>query len=280
MVTPSERPIFILASSQRCGSTLLQRLLNSCPDILIWGEQGGYLNDFLHGYQALLGWGSNYASHREVFFHEGYDHFVACMIPDDNALRNAAARYIIELFGSSAGKHGKAIWGFKEVRCDIQIAVFLQECFPYARFIHLTRNIVDCFISLKHWENDNSSCQEDSPHHWNRRLTEKSIDDWRRINASFLETTDRLKLLLSVRYEDMVADPDCFIAKLAAFLEIEAINFDARVFVKRLYEDNLPAGIDLRTKILPSELDAEERALLSRPDIIEIVSRYGYHIPF
>jgi len=31
-----EKPIFVMGSSQRTGSTLLQRLLNSCPQVMIW----------------------------------------------------------------------------------------------------------------------------------------------------------------------------------------------------------------------------------------------------
>ena len=36
-----EKPVFILSSSWRSGSTFLQRLITHSNEILIWGEAGG-----------------------------------------------------------------------------------------------------------------------------------------------------------------------------------------------------------------------------------------------
>jgi hypothetical protein len=272
VIIPSEYPIFIFASGQRCGSTLLQRILNSCPEILIWGEQHGHLNGFLREYRALLQWEAKYSIHRKIFLREGYDNFVANMVPEDEDLKKAATSYILALFGTTATKYGKSIWGFKEVCYDAQVALFLQQCFPKARFIHLTRNIVDCFISLKHWENEGGT--------WNRRLTEMFIEDWKRVNASFQYLVDKIPQLLYVKYEDMVSDPKGFIETLSWFLGMEVEVFDSRVFIKRLHRTGLSKGVDLRPKILPSDLNAEERALLSSVDIVEIGRSYGYEIQF
>ena len=71
----SDQPLFVLSSGQRCGSTLIQRLLNSNHDILIWGEQHGYLNGFLREYRAFLEWESEYSHHRKTFLQNGYDNF-------------------------------------------------------------------------------------------------------------------------------------------------------------------------------------------------------------
>ena len=269
--TPSERPIFVFASTQRCGSTLLQRLLNSCPDVLIWGEHTGYLNSFIREYQALLEWESRFSSQRKTFLLEGCDNFVPNMVPEDHELMGAAIAHIVALFAVPAAKLGRSIWGFKEVRYGAQVALFLQKCFPKARFIHLTRNIINCFISLKHWE--------DSPDPWNRKWTENSMEDWRRINASFLNVGDRIPNLLSVKYEDMVADPKGFVEELSQFLEIAPDSFDQGVFNRRIHNVG-SAGTAERSKILPSDLNAEERALLSQPSIVEVAKEYGYKIEF
>ena len=37
----SQAPVFILSSAGRTGSTLLQRLLISTRDIMVWGEHDG-----------------------------------------------------------------------------------------------------------------------------------------------------------------------------------------------------------------------------------------------
>ena len=268
----SDQPIFVLASGQRCGTTLIQRLLNSNPDILIWGEQHGYLNGFLREYRALLEWESEYSHHRKTFLQNGYDNFVPNMLPEDIDLRKAAIVHITALFGESASILGRSIWGFKEVRYDAQMALFLFRCFPKARFIFLTRNIIDCFISLKHWEN--------SPGSWNRTWTEIFIEDWKRINASFLNVSNRIPQLMRVRYEDMVKNPKEFIEKLSSFLSISPDSLDANVFNRKLHVESSDGIIDLRPTILPSDLNSEERSLLSTSIIVDISKEYGYTIEF
>ena len=269
---PTDRPIFIFASGQRCGSTLLQRLLNSNSDILIWGEQHGYLNGFLREYRGLLEWESEYSKHREVFIRDGYDNFVANMLPESHDLEKAAIDHIVAIFGMPAIKLGRTIWGFKEVRYDSQIALFLQRCFPTARFIHLTRNIINCFISLKHWENAAGP--------WNRSWTEMFIEDWKRINTSFLNMVDKIPHLLRIKYENMVANPKDFIGQLSHFLEISPDSVDYRVFNKKLHRGDLIGSVDSRPLILSSDLTAEERYLLSKESIIEISKEYGYRVEF
>src|SRR5262245_39936572 len=45
-------PIFIVTKA-RTGSTLLQRLLNSYDDTIIWGEHGGFLNHVANLYSQV-----------------------------------------------------------------------------------------------------------------------------------------------------------------------------------------------------------------------------------
>jgi hypothetical protein len=271
VTAPSDRPVFLLSSGHRCGSTLLQRLLNSCPDVLIWGEQNGYLNGFLREYEALLDWESRFSNNRKIFLLEGYDNFVPNMVPEDHELRTAASAHIAALFCVPAMRLGRAIWGFKEVRYGAKVALFLQRCFPKARFIHLTRNIVECFISLKHWE--------DSSDPWNRKWTEKSLEDWVRINGSFLNFGDKIEKLLTVKYEDVVSDPKGFIAVLSDFLNTSLNSFDQSVFDRKIHYSG-PEGQSVRKEILASDLIPEEQSLLLKRDTIEIAQRYGYEISF
>jgi hypothetical protein len=271
--TPSEQPIFLFATGQRCGSTLLQRLLNSCPDILIWGEHGGYLNSFvLQEYPALLEWGSRFSDNRKIFLVEGYDNFAPnMMVPEDYELWHAATAHIAALFGVPAAKLGRYIWGFKEVRYGAKVALFLQKCFPKARFIHLTRNVMDCYLSLKNWENSQS--------HWEHKWTENSLENWKRINSSFLTPDEKISNLFSVKYEVMVAEPKQFIEKLSQFLEISPDSFDHSVFERRIHGPGAEGRAE-RPKILPSDLNEEDRALLTEASIVKIAKEYGYEIEF
>lgn len=271
-VSPTNAPIFILASGQRCGSTLIQRLLNSHPNILIWGEQQGHLNRFLSEYRSLRIWCNRQKPLRNVYLTKGYDHFLANMMPSDEQLRDAAVAYLKGLFEIPAEQLGKSIWGFKEVRYDANVAIFLQNCFPHARFIHLTRHIVDCFVSLKRWELE--------PGPWNREWTIIALNNWVRINASFCTNPNRFPHLLQVRYEDLVADPNTFLRILAEFLGLEEADLDQNIFGRRLYDVGSDGVVDNRPQIRPSDLDSEERALLLSERTLEIAAAYGYQVTF
>jgi len=139
-------PIFIFSSGQRCGSTLLQRLLNSHKDILIWGEQHGSIIPLYEMNNKLLKWESNHRSQRKIYLEKGYDNFTPNLVPSDCEIIDASRDYLLSLFAKSAKKLDKKIWGFKEVRYDYEISCFLLKLFPNAKIIWLTRNVVDCFI--------------------------------------------------------------------------------------------------------------------------------------
>ena len=270
-ILSTEKPIFVFASGHRCGSTLLQRLLNSCPDVLVWGEQNGYLSPFVRNFKTLLEWEAKFSSQRKTFLTKGFNNFVPNMLPEDHELITAARIYLVSLFGAPAAKLGKRIWGFKEVRYGINVAFFLQELFPKARFIHLTRNVIDCFISMKHWEDSNDP--------WNRQWTEKSIENWQIINEDFFEAADHLNKFFHVKYEQMVDNPDGFAEALSDFLELPLSSFDRSVFQIRLHGQEYRGKND-REKMLPSDLNDEEKALLSRDNIVRTAEKYNYRIEF
>ena len=249
-------PIFIFASGNRCGSTLLQRLLNSNQDILIWGEQRGCLRDILPASEAFAEWSFDKDDERDTFRLRGYDNFLPNLSPPPEHIQRATQRYVEMLFAEPAAKLGRRVWGFKEVRYPVTIALLLQEYFPGARFVHLTRNIEDCLLSLKRWEASGV---------WSRAWTLQSIENWVLVNQGFLARGRKLNKLLSVRYEDMTAEePQAFAAKLASFLDLPATSLDATVFRRRL------TGTVSGAPTLP--LTGDERALIATPEI-ERISR-------
>jgi len=260
---PSDAPIFILASGQRCGSTLLLRLVNSYADALLWGEHHGALNAFLTLHEDLQEWESRFAGNRRAYLLGRRDEFLPNMVPEASEIRTAAKAYLVNLFALPAAKLGKPVWGFKEVRYGAKVALFLQDLFPDCRIIHLTRDLADCFISMKRWE-----IADDL---WDRKLTERAVWDWVRVNSSLREVADRLTNLWSIRYEDMVEDPGGFVDELAAFLGVDASAFDTSVFDHRLHGQS-PRSPDDR----PVTLDAEAVAFLSDPAILDAAREYGY----
>jgi len=266
-----EKPIFVMGSSQRTGSTLLQRLLNSCPQVMIWGEHLAHLSNFFRESGYLRDWGKQHADERKNFLLQGYNIFAPNIMPEEYELVDAARIYIAGLFGLPAFKLGRPFWGFKEVRYGAQMAQFLQECYPQARIIHLTRNPVACFLSMKRLE--------EIPDEWNREWTKTAIHNWAEINETFLNQRGWINHLWQVKFEEMVADPQAFIGNLSTFLDIPEQDFEASVFKKRVSWDKHIDQDDWNQEGSPaSQLDEKDRALLRDDHLVQIAAQYGYQI--
>jgi hypothetical protein len=268
----TEAPVFLFASGLRCGSTLLQRLLNSHPDLLIWGEQDGFLNRFVPAHLALLDWQREYHAQRDEFLAFGYDTFSANMLPTDADLTEAASAFVRALFADPARRLGRPRWGCKEVRCDAAIASFLLDLFPAASIVHLTRDPVNCFLSLQEWEA--------SPDRWSRTDTEATLADWARINASFADGATAPPHL-SLRYEDMTAAEcqETAVADLTTFTGLDPKFLDRGVFNLRLHREG-NEGRARRQLPGRESLTEHDRALLLRSPLPEIAAEYGYQIRF
>src|SRR5438874_131876 len=77
-------PILVLGTGNRCGSTLIQRLLSSHPDVLIWGEHGGQLSQLLAAGAGIHDWSNRLGSRaRAMFADGGYQSFMANLLPEN-----------------------------------------------------------------------------------------------------------------------------------------------------------------------------------------------------
>lgn len=257
-----------MASGQRCGSTLVQRLLNSHPRIMIWGEQHGVLNSFYRMHKVLLEWESEYRGHRLTYFKDGYDNFIPNIIPEDREIINAARDYVYSLFAKPTHTIGKTIWGFKEVRYDSEIAAFLLRLFPDSKIIWLTRNIVDCLLSLKHWENNNGS--------WTRQWTKIFISDWERINESFLQRSNSISNYILVKYEDLILPHSDDVNRICSLIDIHPTELDLGVFNRKIHNDGV-SGMANRKILTRKDLTIEDWQLISSPSILNICKLLGYN---
>jgi hypothetical protein len=258
-------PIVVLASGPRCGSTLLQRVLNSHPDILVWGEGGGFATAFAAAFAGLRRWAATYDGQRVALREAGSDAFVANALPDDDELDDAAAAMLRALFADPAVRRGRRRWGFKETRGDAGLARFLRQLMPGARVIHLTRNPADVLRSLSEWERDSAT--------WSRDLTAAALADWARVNASFRADPRAADLLL--RYEEVVTDPAGTLLALGEALAVDPAGLDPRVFGRRLRWDGEEAAP--ATDAAPPLAD-HHRRLLATPPLPDLAAAFGYDL--
>ena len=151
-------PIFLLGSG-RSGTTLLQKILNSADDVMIWGEHGGFLKKIARAYFHHI---ENPQVNRKIFQENPVAKDPSL---DFNRLLLTDIRYcwtnwygrqevasnfasLIESFFHPPGME-KRHWGFKEIRYgggDRTIEM-LAELFPNARFVFIARDPVDVIAS-------------------------------------------------------------------------------------------------------------------------------------
>ncbi len=159
-----EQPVFAF-TVHRSGGTLLGRLLNCHPDLVVWGEHSGFVEnlaqiDFLlKKNQELLrsqggdeAWLKTFAAD-PVFRSSHMQPWT--MPPHLDETRDHARQMIRSIFTKYLRPDQR--WGFKEIRYQRPyMADYLLELFPGARFVLLSRDVEDAAVSniLSDWSQD------------------------------------------------------------------------------------------------------------------------------
>ena len=208
------RPIFLFAACWRTGSTLVQRMLMSVEEVMIWGESG-FLSQVSHLYRFT----NKQLKQRQ---HEGEDsskplhiQWIPNISPSPDHLRHAFSTWFIQLYGKPALERGRPRWGIKEVRPGaVDNAKVLQEIFPEARFVFLVRNPADTLASAK---GTLFYRQFDGPVGF--------LKTWVDNVRAFLDAEACAGLCSElVRYEDLIdreGNSDSTVARLFRFLDLE-----------------------------------------------------------
>jgi hypothetical protein len=264
-------PILVLGSGQRCGSTLVQRLLSSHPAAMIWGEHGGQLRELLDLTARMRDWADTHGRRgRDEYATRGYQSFMANLTPPAEQMDKAARRFITATFAEPARALGCHRWGFKEVRYGLAEATGIRALFPATRVVHLVRDPRDVLCSLEVWESSRGP--------WLRRDTEGAVRAWCRGAGSFLRGPGAAAPpVLGLRYEDVVADPGAAARAIAAHCDLEPDLLDLAVFARRIHRDG--PDREARREIRAwSALPPSMRALLDAEEIHTVAAAYGYEL--
>ena len=201
----SASPIFLLSAGWRSGSTLLQRLIMSDRNVLIWGEpydECGLIQHIAEASKAFRpGWP------RADYFYDGTPigqlsgNWVANLFPALENWRMAQRALFDTLFAQPAAAAGASRWGIKEVRLSVEHCHYLRWLYPKARFVFLYRDPLDAYRSYcsfgRNWYDTFPDRPVFTPHAFGKH--------WRTLMDGFLRDAVALDALL-VRYEDLITD--------------------------------------------------------------------------
>jgi len=149
---PGNAPVFLFASAWRSGSTLVQRLLVSGGELLMWGEPYDHSTLVRRMAESLIPFSEKWPPVNYIVDPEDpptAERWIANAYPSPADLLAAHRAFFDRLFSEPAAAAGFSRWGFKGVRLGGEHALYLKRIYPDARFIFLHRNPYDAFLSYR-----------------------------------------------------------------------------------------------------------------------------------
>ena len=144
-------PIFVFSSSWRSGSTLLQRLICSDNNILLWGEPYHHCQTIPRLSESLRAFNPSWPDKLYIASNniEPESQWIANLFPSPQNLASSHKALLDLLLKNPARDRGYNRRGLKEVRLDGDHAIYLRFLYPNAKFIFLIRSVYDAFNSYK-----------------------------------------------------------------------------------------------------------------------------------
>ncbi len=250
-------PLFVVGPP-RTGTTLLARLLNAHPLVLMTNETAVFLffcesiRRSRVGVKAGILWGKEY--------HELWsEHLEKAALP--------MIRSYYEAIASQEHRGSLRYWGDKHPHHDVCIP-FLLEHYPDARFIFTQRDPRDSICSI---------CEMN---HWH---FEKALTVWRNMSERYEKAfasfgPDRL---YRITYEDLVHDGRGEITALLEWLDLDMdphLQEALRHYQMHDAHERTQARVDFKKKSIGrwrSELTDHDRQL-ALSEIGQYIDRYGY----
>lgn len=213
-------PLFVTAPSTRCGTTLLQRLICSAPNALLFGETvAGDLEvainfTFARAVMYDMNRGDVDAKIAAVYSGDVNRWLLDLTPPIAEYLGALRREYESPLIGArdSAARRGRDVWGVKYPRWQATMIELLRALFPRGRWIYIHRDIGDCLRSAKaRGEVPRMSDVAAYAQEWSMNLTA----------VTALPRDDRF---LIVDYAGLARDPEAFLQRIEEFSGARPIN--------------------------------------------------------
>ena len=232
-----DRPIFVLGCCHRTGSTLLQRLISSIPDVFIWGESRGETVAILESRARLLQWSAKNVGSRNDIRRLGPMAFMANATPEQQQIDNAYRNLVRELYRYDISGTPTSRWGFKEVRHSAGHLAQLLDLFPGGRAVVINRDLGQVAESVLRMEFDPSV-------EWEPRWTLEALTLWR--ENTFEMPSLPSELVLRISYNSLVQNSVETLSRIEQHLGVSAGSIDRNVLKVRVDADGGQSGSAVR----------------------------------
>ncbi|MBT8070249.1 MAG: sulfotransferase [Gammaproteobacteria bacterium] len=217
-------PVIVL-SAGRSGSTLLQKLLNTNPRLVIWGEHAGFLTPMMNVYRSVetSPWIDESRARGAWLLEQPRTIDPAHWSAWDGSFsradfRNAMKLYLDLIFCRDVPEGIR--WGFKEIRYfNRAIIDFMEVFYPGAQFLLMVRDPVDSCVSFT---TSNTEARHEDPVAYEKtmnRVVKNQIDPAFRFYREIFDQNPGN--IHAVYFEDVIRHPDKTMAKIAEFLRLE-----------------------------------------------------------
>jgi hypothetical protein len=289
-------PYLFVVGCPRSGTTLLQRMLDSHPQLAVANDTE-FIAAAIDGLRPRpdLPLTAEIVDRLREFRTPGGRGFQRLGLPE-GALESAASgartypELVAELYTRFAGTHGKQHAGEKTPDY-VRHLPLLHTLFPRARVVHLIRDGRDVALALVDWARESERTGRPrgparlrfwhaSPVAasalWWRWLVECGRRDGRELGEAYLE----------VRYERLVASPEQTLRELTDFLELP---FDRRMIAYHLHREARPddplTGASAWLPVTPGLRDWRNQMTVHDAQLVEaltgdLLSDLGYRLAF
>lgn len=147
--------VFVTSPTSRCGTTLVQRLLNSSPEALVFGEGvGAALLELVEGVAKRAPLLARADEHRADLVRAlaGEQFWCPHLLPDPEgyaALFVETLERFVRFHEAEARRHGRRLWGAKLPTVPLSAMRTLRAVLPGARVLYIWRELLAAARSAK-----------------------------------------------------------------------------------------------------------------------------------
>lgn len=215
-----KNPVFIFSAGPACGVKLVQQLISSSHEVMVWTAPAGALNHILEAIRltdmslspgvmgVLAGTSKGKVEKKLLKPNDDPKPHVANMRFSVKHMQRSFQQLFSSLYGAPAAKFGFQSWGVADHTGNKQTCDMLRMIYPNARFVFVIRHPVDCLRAIK-------KIGLRPRDRWGRLLEEKNAIDWFAANwAAYADDFYGVPHVFNIRYEHLVSGK----------LEIAALN--------------------------------------------------------